>query len=118
MELSQTKGVVARATGDMSRLAIWQQMIHAIWDQPWFGYGWNQTSVAYTLVSEHFQGPVWIRSAHNFILDFVLWNGVIIAVRPFANFAQPNNMATFLLMALLANLYLYEEKKLFLECVF
>lgn len=80
VELSQTKGVVARATGDMSRLAIWQQMIHAIWDQPWFGYGWNQTSVAYTLVSEHFQGPVWIRSAHNFILDFVLWNGVIIAV--------------------------------------
>ena len=74
----QSRDVVQRATGDMSRLAIWQQMLHAIADRPWFGYGWNQTSVAYTLVSDHFQGPVWIRSAHNFILDFILWNGLII----------------------------------------
>ncbi|WP_180082557.1 PglL family O-oligosaccharyltransferase [Acinetobacter sp. YH12201] len=72
--------VARRATGDMSRLAIWQQMLHAIADRPWFGYGWNQTSVAYTLVSDHFQGPVWIRSAHNFILDFILWNGLIIGL--------------------------------------
>lgn len=76
----QSRDVVQRATGDMSRLAIWQQMLHAIADRPWLGYGWNQTSVAYTLVSDHFQGPVWIRSAHNFILDFILWNGVIIGL--------------------------------------
>ncbi|MBE9399758.1 O-antigen ligase C-terminal domain-containing protein [Acinetobacter albensis] len=72
--------IARRATGDMSRLAIWNQMLHAIADRPWFGYGWNQTSVAYTLVSDHFQGPVWVRSAHNFILDFILWNGLIIAL--------------------------------------
>ncbi|OTG63729.1 polymerase [Acinetobacter sp. ANC 3903] len=76
----QSRDVVQRATGDMSRLAIWQQMLHAIADHPWLGYGWNQTSVAYTLVSDHFQGPVWIRSAHNFILDFILWNGLIIGL--------------------------------------
>ena len=72
--------IARRATGDMSRLAIWNQMLHAIMDRPWFGYGWNQTSVAYTLVSDHFQGPVWVRSAHNFILDFILWNGLIIGL--------------------------------------
>lgn len=72
--------IARRATGDMSRLAIWNQMLHAIIDRPWFGYGWNQTSVAYTLVSEHFQGPVWVRSAHNLILDFILWNGIIIGL--------------------------------------
>lgn len=72
--------VARRATGDMSRLAIWNQMLHAVMDHPWFGYGWNQTSVAYTLVSDHVQGPVWIRSAHNFILDFILWNGFIIGL--------------------------------------
>ncbi|WP_291354958.1 O-antigen ligase family protein [Acinetobacter sp. UBA3106] len=72
--------VARRATGDMSRLAIWNQMLHAVMDRPWFGYGWNQTSVAYTLVSDHVQGPVWIRSAHNFILDFILWNGLIIGL--------------------------------------
>ncbi|NNH38071.1 PglL family O-oligosaccharyltransferase [Acinetobacter terrae] len=77
----QSRDVVQRATrGDMSRLAIWNQMLHAIMDRPWFGYGWNQTSVAYTLVSDHFQGPVWVRSAHNFILDFILWNGLIIGI--------------------------------------
>lgn len=76
----QSRDVVQRATGDMSRLAIWQQMLYAIADRPWLGYGWNQTSVAYTLVSDHFQGPVWIRSAHNFILDFILWNGLIIGL--------------------------------------
>lgn len=84
--IAQTKDVIARATGDMSRLAIWEQMLHAIADRPWFGYGWNQTSVAYALVSEHFQGPVWIRSAHNFIIDFMLWNGLIIALPFFAYF--------------------------------
>ena len=78
--IAQTKDVIARATGDMSRLAIWEQMLHAIAVRPWLGYGWNQTSVAYTLVSDHFQGPVWIRSAHNFILDFVLWNGLLIGL--------------------------------------
>ena len=80
VEVTQTRDVVARATGDMSRLAIWQQMLHAIVERPWFGYGWHQTSVAYTLISDQFQGPVWIKSAHNFILDFILWNGLLIAV--------------------------------------
>ena len=86
VNIAQTQAIAQRATGDMSRLAIWEQMLHAIADRPWFGYGWNQTSVAYTLVSEHFQGPVWIRSAHNFIIDFVLWNGLIIALPCLAYF--------------------------------
>ncbi len=86
-QIVQSRDVVQRATGDMSRLAIWNQMLHAIADRPWLGYGWNQTSVAYTLVSEHFQGPVWIRSAHNFILDFILWNGLIIGIPFLAYFS-------------------------------
>ena len=73
-----------RATGDMSRIAIWNQMVHAIMQQPWWGYGWHQTSVAYTLVSDTVQGPVWVKSAHNIVLDFILWNGLVIAVPFFA----------------------------------
>ncbi|QFS18414.1 polymerase [Acinetobacter indicus] len=76
----QSRDVVQRATGDMSRLAIWEQMLHAIAHQPWFGYGWHQTSVAYTTISEFFQGPVWIRSAHNVVLDLLLWNGLLIGL--------------------------------------
>lgn len=79
-DVVQSRDVVSRATGDMSRLAIWQQMIAAIQAQPWLGYGWYQTSAAFVSVSDTAQGPVWIRSAHNFIIDFLLWNGLIIGL--------------------------------------
>lgn len=79
-DVVQSRDVVSRATGDMSRLAIWEQMLAAIQAQPWFGYGWYQTSAAFVSISDTVQGPVWIRSAHNFILDFLLWNGLIIGL--------------------------------------
>lgn len=79
-DVVQSRDVVSRATGDMSRIAIWQQMIAAIQAQPWFGYGWYQTSAAFVSISDTLQGPVWIRSAHNFIIDFLLWNGLIISL--------------------------------------
>ena len=79
-DVVQSRNVVSRATGDMSRIAIWQQMLAAIQAQPWFGYGWYQTSAAFVSISDTVQGPVWIRSAHNFILDFLLWNGLIIGL--------------------------------------
>ncbi|WP_312325036.1 PglL family O-oligosaccharyltransferase [Acinetobacter schindleri] len=79
-DVVQSRDVVSRATGDMSRLAIWQQMLAAIQAQPWFGYGWYQTSVAFVSITDTVQGPVWIRSAHNFIIDFLIWNGVVIGV--------------------------------------
>lgn len=79
-DLNVTKTVEIAARTDMSRLAIWEQMWAAIVHQPWWGYGWHQTSVAYALISDAVQGPVWVRSAHNFVLDFLLWNGLIIGV--------------------------------------
>lgn len=86
-DVVQSRDVVSRATGDMSRLAIWQQMLAAIQAQPWFGYGWYQTSAAFVSISDSVQGPVWIRSAHNFILDFLLWNGLVIGLPFLAYFA-------------------------------
>lgn len=84
MEVLKSRDLAQRAGGDMSRLAIWQQMLHAVAAQPWFGYGWYQSSTAFVSVSEFHQGPVWIRSAHNFVLDFLLWNGAAVAVPFFA----------------------------------
>ena len=86
-DVVQSRDVVSRATGDMSRIAIWQQMLAAIQAQPWFGYGWYQSSVAFVSISDTVQGPVWIRSAHNFILDFLLWNGLVIGVPFLAYFS-------------------------------
>lgn len=79
-DVVQSRDVVARATGDMSRIAIWKQMLHAIAEEPWWGYGWYQTSVAFVSITDTVQGPVWIRSAHNFIIDFLLWNGLVIGL--------------------------------------
>lgn len=79
-EVIRSRELVSRATGDMSRIAIWQQMLAAIQAQPWFGYGWYQTSVAFVSITDAVQGPVWIRSAHNFIIDFLIWNGAVIGV--------------------------------------
>lgn len=86
-QVVQSRDVVSRATGDMSRLAIWQQMLAAIQAQPWFGYGWYQTSVAFVSITDTVQGPVWIRSAHNFIIDFLIWNGAVIGVPFLAYFS-------------------------------
>ncbi len=79
-QVVQSRDVVSRATGDMSRLAIWQQMLAAIQAEPWWGYGWYQTSVAFVSITDTVQGPVWIRSAHNFLIDFLIWNGAVIGV--------------------------------------
>lgn len=79
-EVIRSRSVLSRATGDMSRVAIWQQMLAAVQAKPWLGYGWYQTSVAFVSISDTVQGPVWIRSAHNFILDFLLWNGMIVGL--------------------------------------
>lgn len=79
-EVIRSRELVSRATGDMSRMAIWKQMLHAIAAEPLWGYGWYQTSVAFVSITDTVQGPVWIRSAHNFILDFLIWNGTVIGV--------------------------------------
>ncbi|WP_104500711.1 PglL family O-oligosaccharyltransferase [Acinetobacter indicus] len=84
-QVVQSRDVVSRATGDMSRLAIWQQMLAAIQAEPWWGYGWYQTSVAFVSITDTVQGPVWIRSAHNFLIDFLIWNGAVLGV-PFLTY--------------------------------
>lgn len=87
MNIQESRDIAQRAGGDMSRLAIWTQMAHAVAAQPWFGYGWHQTSTAFVAISDTIPGPVWVRSAHNFILDFLLWNGAIIGIPFLAYFA-------------------------------
>ncbi|WP_179998782.1 PglL family O-oligosaccharyltransferase [Acinetobacter sp. YH12239] len=63
--------------GDI-RLDMWQQMIAAILHQPWWGYGWNQTGLAQYYITDTFQVSLWYKSAHNMILDLLVWNGLIL----------------------------------------
>lgn len=66
---------------DYSRLDIWRQMIFAVFERPLLGYGWNQTSVAQTLISAH-QDPlnIWIEYSHNLFIDLIVWVGIPIGL--------------------------------------
>ena len=80
LAIADSPTAIERASSGHLRLGIWQQMLYAISDRPWFGYGWNQTSVAQVSVSEYYRIPEWVRSSHNFVLDFLVWNGLLIGV--------------------------------------
>ncbi|MEG1485565.1 MAG: O-antigen ligase family protein, partial [Bacteroidales bacterium] len=43
--VTQTASLAQRAGSGHERLGMWMQILHAIVERPWFGYGWNQTSI-------------------------------------------------------------------------
>ncbi|WP_227669503.1 PglL family O-oligosaccharyltransferase [Psychrobacter sp. NG254] len=72
--------VTQRISSDSTRLHIWKQMLIAIMDRPWFGYGWNQTPVAQTSASLKFPLIRWFEYSHNLFLDIIVWTGIPIGV--------------------------------------
>ncbi|MGK9153774.1 O-antigen ligase C-terminal domain-containing protein [Acinetobacter radioresistens] len=78
--LSNTTDVLTRASTGLERVAMWHQMLIAIQHQPWFGYGWNQVSLAQVLTTLDFPVRGWTEHTHNFILDLLVWNGIPIGV--------------------------------------
>lgn len=70
--------VVQRASSGYLRLDMWMQSLVAIGQHPWFGYGWNQTGMGQMAAFSLYPSHEWYKSAHNVILDLLLWNGVII----------------------------------------
>lgn len=58
------------------RLVMLQQMAHAIFQAPWFGYGWNQTPSAQAAGAIAYPGSVPFTYAHNFVMDMLAWNGL------------------------------------------
>lgn len=67
---------VVRMSGELRPLA-WVVFLDAVWQRPWFGYGWNQTALAQlTASSEHPPLHVVFSYAHNLFLDLVLWCGI------------------------------------------
>ncbi|SDC00060.1 PglL family O-oligosaccharyltransferase [Acinetobacter boissieri] len=73
---AQMVDVVQRANSSHSRFGIWAQMLYAIREQPWWGYGWNQTSIAQLVGADFIVHSERTNSAHNFILELFVWNGV------------------------------------------
>ena len=75
-DVAHTASIAERATSGYERIQIWQQFLHAIVERPWFGYGWEQTSIAQMAVFHVQPTYVWVKSAHNIILDLLIWNGI------------------------------------------
>jgi len=51
--------------------------LDAIWQKPWFGYGWNQTVLAQVALAKDYPNlGESMGHAHNLVLDLLLWNGV------------------------------------------
>lgn len=71
---------LTRATTGLNRLNMWQQMWVAIQNRPWWGYGWNQVSVAQIQTTLEFSYHERTEHTHNFILDMFVWNGVPVGI--------------------------------------
>ncbi|MCH4247901.1 MAG: O-antigen ligase family protein [Acinetobacter populi] len=78
---SQASTAIDRLQGGSTRFKIWPQLIHAVMEQPWTGYGWGQVGVAQlsTMNSQSTQGE-WFTYSHNLFLDIILWNGLLLGI--------------------------------------
>ena len=74
--MTETASVVERASSGYLRLDMWNQVLVAITQHPWIGYGWNQTGMAQIAAFDLYPSHEWYKSAHNVILDLLIWNGI------------------------------------------
>lgn len=75
-DIANTASISERAGSGHERIQIWMQFVHAIAERPWVGYGWEQTSIAQMAVFHLQPTYAWVKSAHNVILDLLVWNGI------------------------------------------
>lgn len=67
---------ITRMSGETRPLA-WAIFVDAIWQRPFFGYGWNQSGLAQmTVAAEHPPLHSFFSYSHNLFLDLVLWCGI------------------------------------------
>lgn len=80
IDINLVRDVVERATSGHHRILMWKQLLYAVSQEPIWGYGWNQVSVAQLSVFEDYPIGPWTEHSHNIILDLLIWNGVPIGI--------------------------------------
>lgn len=78
--VTDTTDAFTRASSGYLRIPMWHQMLMAIKEQPLWGYGWNQVSVAQLSVYLDHPTNEWIEHSHNILLDLLIWNGIPLGV--------------------------------------
>ncbi|WP_262381681.1 PglL family O-oligosaccharyltransferase [Acinetobacter guerrae] len=74
--VTDTTDAFTRASSGYLRIPMWHQMLLAIKEQPLWGYGWNQVSVAQLSVYLDYPTTEWTEHSHNILLDLLIWNGI------------------------------------------
>jgi O-antigen ligase len=60
-----------------TRPVHWQVMWHAALEAPWFGWGWQQVTLAHQAVAMRYPSTgELILNSHNLLLDLLVWNGL------------------------------------------
>ena len=75
-QVVETSSATERATTGYLRFDIWAQMLLAIQQHPFVGYGWGKTSLAQLTVFNLHPSHEWVTSGHNILLDILVWNGL------------------------------------------
>lgn len=63
-------------TSDSGRLAIWQQLWHAVLIRPWFGWGLREVSSAQNAVIHAYSESLPVTYAHNIVMDLAIGVGL------------------------------------------
>jgi len=71
-----TSDFIERVTSGNLRIPMWNQLILALKQEPIWGYGWNQVSVAQITVFSDYPTTEWTEHSHNILLDLLIWNGI------------------------------------------
>lgn len=75
--LARQDEAATRLSGGSLRLIHWQVILDAIGQRPWFGYGWNQVTLAQEAAApSHPATGEMLTSSHNLLLDLMAWSGV------------------------------------------
>lgn len=78
--VTNTTDALTRASSGYLRIPMWHQMLLAIKEQPLWGYGWNQVSVAQLSVYLDYPTTEWTEHSHNILLDLLIWNGIPLGI--------------------------------------
>lgn len=66
--------------GSELRIVMWKQMVHALLESPWFGYGWNYTPAAQRVGALAHPVEFTFNYAHNIVLDVLVWCGLPVGI--------------------------------------
>lgn len=105
---------VARMNGQTRQLA-WAAFADALSQQPWFGFGWNQSGLAQMMVAaEHPPVGSFFSYSHNLFFDLFLWCGIPLGLlisgallwwfwKRFRSVRTAENAVLFLFLLIVAN---------------